>query len=93
MRDLHAKLGIPMTYAPKLHVELQEKIERPWAYVKVGCRENCSYSITELRINVPKYLSAVPLDMFRKWEQSTVYWEQAYRCGHTIATAAAQVKQ
>jgi hypothetical protein len=31
--------------------------------------------------------------VFRKWEQSTVYWEQAYRCGHTIATAELEVRK
>ena len=37
---------VDMIYAPKFHVELQEKIERAWAHSKAGCCRDCTYSIT-----------------------------------------------
>jgi hypothetical protein len=41
LKDLHDELDMPVMFAPKFHVELQGKTERPWAHAKVGCRENC----------------------------------------------------
>ena len=49
--------------------------------------------IAPLRTNVPKYLREIPVRMFRKWDQSTIYWEEAHRAGHTIETAEKQVRK
>ena len=37
---------VDMIYAPKFHVELQEKIERAWAHSKAGCCRDRTFSIT-----------------------------------------------
>ena len=42
---------------------------------------------------MPKTLSAIPVECFRKWEASMMLWEQAYREKATITNAEKWVKQ
>eukprot|EP00937_MAST-01D_sp_MAST-1D-sp2_P004633 g4633.t1 len=93
LEDLHRELGIDMQYAPKFHCETQEMVERSWAHSKADVRQSCDYSIVSLRKSVPRALSGIPVELFRKWQRSEMAWERAYREGATMLDVHAKVKE
>ena len=79
-------------FLPKFHCELNW-IEYFWGAVKKYLREHCNYSYASLQENLPKALKSVQLSTFRKWQQRTIRWMEAYRGGLTGKEAQKHVKQ
>ena len=82
-----------MIYAPRFHCELQLSIERAWGTSKDTCREECDYTITSLRKNVPMALDKIKPEMFRQWQRTEMVYEEAYRGGATILTVEGEVRR
>ena len=79
-------------FLPKFHCELNF-IEFFWGAVKKYLRDNCDYTFTTLKENMPKALAAVQLRMIHLWEHWMYRWMEAYRVGLGTNAAQLQVKK
>jgi hypothetical protein len=66
----------------RYHCELNE-IEFFWSDAKRHARSHCSYTITALRVQVPKSIASVPTQNVRNYYEHVRKLEEAYRRGAT----------
>lgn len=78
-------------FLPKFHCELNF-IEFFGGAVKKYLRDNCDYTFTTLKENLPNALASVQLSTIRKWEHRMVRWMDAYRSGLGAKDAQLQVR-
>ncbi|KAH8793679.1 hypothetical protein DL96DRAFT_1478969 [Flagelloscypha sp. PMI_526] len=56
-------------------------------------REHCDYSFEGLKARMTEALASVPLSTFRKWQNRTFRWVEAYRSGLDARHAQFEVKK
>ncbi|KAH8828793.1 hypothetical protein DL96DRAFT_1695984 [Flagelloscypha sp. PMI_526] len=64
-----------------------------WGAVKRYLRQHCDYSFEGLRVHMTEALASVPLSTFRKWQNRTFRWIEAYRSGLDARHAQFEVKK
>jgi hypothetical protein len=79
-------------FLPKFHCELNF-IEFFWGAVKSYLCNNCDYTFSTLKENLPKALASVELKTIRLWEHPMIRWMEAYRSGMDAKSAQIQVKE
>jgi hypothetical protein len=62
-------MGYICMFLPKYHCEINF-IEYFWGTVKHYLQEHCDYSFATLKLNIPKALASVPVELIRKWMQT-----------------------
>ena len=65
LEELFTAKGHICRMLPKMHPELNP-IESYWSMMKVNLRENCGYTIGELRKNTPSAIDSVPIASIRR---------------------------
>ena len=77
---------------PKFHCECNY-IERYWGAVKRIAREQCDYTFSGLRQNLPRFLNSIPLSTIRKYERKSWRYIDAYHQGLLGLDAEKAVKK
>jgi transposase len=83
--------GHTCVFLPKYHCEINF-IEYFWGVVKHYLQEHCDYSFTTLKLNMPKALASVPVELIRKWEHRAWRFIDAYAEGLDAHSAQLKVK-
>ncbi|KAJ7330494.1 hypothetical protein DFH08DRAFT_623539, partial [Mycena albidolilacea] len=78
-------------FLPKFHCELN-LIEFFGGAVKKYLHDNCDYTFTTPKENLPKALASVQLSTIRKWEHHMIRWMDAYWLGLDAKDAQFKVK-
>ena len=78
-------------FLPKYHCEINF-IEYFWGAVKHYLRENCDYTFATLKLNMPKALASIRVELIRKWEQRAWRFIDAYAEGLDARAAQLKVK-
>ena len=79
--------GHNVIFYPKFHCELNF-IERFWCSAKHYTRENCDYSLLELRKTVPLSLKSIPTITINRYFNRSNRTIEAYRNGYQYGTQA-----
>jgi len=77
---------------PKFHCELNF-IEFFWGTIKKYLHDNCDYTFTTLKENLPKAMASIQLSTIQKWEHHMICWMEAYRSGLGAKDAQMKVKE
>jgi hypothetical protein len=91
VQEVIEEAGHICLFLPKYHCELNF-IEYFWGAVKHYLRENCDYSFTTLKANLPKAMASIGLDTIQKWENQTWRWIEAYCDGLDAKSAQMKVR-
>ena len=74
-------------FYPKFHCELNF-IERFWCAAKYYTRENCGYTLADLRLTIPEAFRSVSYSSIHKYYLHCVRTIEAYKEGLAYGTAA-----
>ena len=85
-------MGHICMFLPKYHCELNF-IKYFWGAVKHYLQENCDYSFATLKLNMPKALASVPVELIQKWEHRSWRFIDAYSEGLDSHSAQLKVKE
>ena len=79
-------------FLPKFHCKLNF-IEYFRGATKRYLHDNCNYTFTTLKENLPKALESVTVGMIRKWEHCMWHWLDAYDDGLAACEAQLHVQR
>lgn len=92
VQEVIEEAGHLCLFLPKFHCEINF-IEYFWGAAKRWLREHCDYTFETLKLNVPKALASVSLELIRRWEHRSWRFIEAYAEGLDAHSSQQKVRE